>query len=50
MTTILWFLGIALFFYFMMRMGCGSHAVHGDEKPSATDSTTPSDVSATHRH
>ena len=35
MTAILWFVGIALLFYFMMRFGCGAHAVHGDDDAHA---------------
>lgn len=29
MSGILWLLVIAVFFYFMMRFGCGAHMVHG---------------------
>ncbi len=29
MEGILWLLVIAVFFYFMMRFGCGAHMVHG---------------------
>ena len=29
MGGILWLLMIAVFFYFMMRFGCGAHMVHG---------------------
>lgn len=29
MEGVLWLLGYALLFYFMMRFGCGSHMVHG---------------------
>ena len=29
MEGLLWLLGYALLFYFMMRFGCGSHMVHG---------------------
>ena len=36
MITILWFVGIALLFYFMMRSGCGAHVVHGEEDEKKT--------------
>lgn len=29
MEGLLWLLGFALLFYFMMRYGCGAHMVHG---------------------
>jgi YHS domain-containing protein len=29
MQGLIWFLAIGLFFYFMMRFGCGAHMVHG---------------------
>ena len=29
MEGILWLLVLAVFFYFMMRFGCGAHMVHG---------------------
>jgi YHS domain-containing protein len=29
MEGLLWLLGLAVLFYFMMRYGCGAHMVHG---------------------
>jgi hypothetical protein len=47
--TILWFVGIGLLFFFMMRFGCGAHVVHGDDDPNARSSSNPSDTQ-THHH
>ena len=41
MDRIVSFLVFALFFYLMMRFGCGSHAVHGHQHHEGHDETVP---------